>query len=149
MQTEDGGTYRSKMAQGFVDYAAWDNPTTAVNESYTATAVTDWSETWAEYTAEIDAGYPVHVGIESHSILGFGYWTGSFGSGPVKNYVVNWTTWGGWNGMWGLVDFDEVYTYTTLRVEGGAIPEPTSFAIWTLIGALGLAVGAYRRRKAA
>jgi hypothetical protein len=59
------------------------------------------------------------VGIPGHSILGFGYWTGTtpWHSTPT-DFVVNWTTWGGgWDGMWGLVEFDEVYAYTTMRVD--------------------------------
>ena len=140
MLTEDGGTSRSDMAQGFVDYAAWDDPTTPTDESYDATAATVMDPTWQQYTAEINAGYPVHVGIPGHSILGFGYCTLD-----GVDYVINWTTWGGdWDGMWGLVEFNEVYGFTTLRI-AGRTPEPASFAIWGLIGSMGLVVRRHRR----
>jgi hypothetical protein len=142
MQTEDGGTYRSNMAQGFMDYAMWDNPDTAVSESYNATSSTLWDTdaTWAAYIAEIDAGRPVHVGISGHSILGLGYWTsdGSHGTTAGENYVVNWTTWGpnnGWtDGQWGLIEFDEVYAFTTLEIgdHNPVIPEPASILLVSL-----------------
>lgn len=152
MRTENGGTYRSDMAQGFEDFAMWDDPDTPELESYHASATTDWSATWDEYIAEIDAGRPVHVGIPNHSILGFGYWTGTIqdsqGNFYTADWVINWTTWGGgWDGYWGLVDFGEVYAFTTLEVQD-IVPEPGSMIIWSVL-ALGLGVVWCRRRKAA
>ncbi len=124
MKTEGGGTYRGNMAQGFIDYAAWNDPETPLNESYSARSWTDWSENWNEYKAEIDAHYPLHTGISGHSILGVGYWTdpeGEYGE-PGEHYVVNMTTWGGSNNKYGLVKFDAVYAYTYLHVEEAAVP---------------------------
>jgi len=148
MRTEDGGTSRSNMAQGFIDFAAWDDPETTASESYEATAWTDWSETWGEYTSEIDAGYPVHVGIPGHSILGFGYWNDPEGVyGPeATDYVVNWTTWrGSAAGKYGLIEFSEVYAYTVLRVGNPVIPEPSSFILLGA-GAVSLLAYTWRRR---
>jgi hypothetical protein len=145
MRTEDGGTSRSNMAQGFIDYAFWNDPSTPAFESYYASATTDWSATWAEYGSEIDTGYPVHVGITGHSILGFGYWTGMtpWHTEPT-DFVVNWTTWGGgWDGLWGLVEFDEVYAFTTLRV-GQPTPEPAT----CVLALLGLGFGGALRAQA-
>ncbi|MFO8007214.1 MAG: PEP-CTERM sorting domain-containing protein [Candidatus Brocadiia bacterium] len=147
MRTVDGGTYRSNMAQGFIDYALWDAPTTGASESYNANAWTEWESagelTFDDYRAEIDAGYPVHVGIPGHSILGLGYY--------YENdlpYVINWTTWGGWDDTWGSVAWSEVYAATFLRIgdQIAAIPEPCT------LGLLGLAVigiCAARRRSRA
>jgi PEP-CTERM motif len=140
MRTADGGTSRSNMAQGFMDYAAWDNPATAVSEAYDSTAWTVWDESWNEYVSEIDAGYPVHVGITGHSILGLGYATDAQGI----PYVVNWTTWGGgWDGVYGLMPFSEVYAYTLLRVND--VPEPGTCVL--LLAGLGLLATRLRRRK--
>ncbi|NLE38204.1 MAG: cadherin-like domain-containing protein, partial [Pirellulaceae bacterium] len=126
MRTENGGTSRSRMAQGFIDFAAWDDPTTPVSEAYYATSSTKTStRSWTGYMSEINNGYPVHVGIEGHSILGVGFWTdpnGVYGA-PGTQYVVNKTTWGGGSAdKYGLIEFSEVYAYTILRIGDSVVP---------------------------
>ncbi|MBN1588433.1 MAG: tandem-95 repeat protein [Pirellulales bacterium] len=124
MRTQDGGTSRGNMAQGFIDYAAWDDPETPTSEAYYANSWTQGNENWAEYTSEINNGYPVHVGIPGHSILGFGYWddpNGVYGE-PHTQYVVNMTTWASSAGKFGLIEFSEVYAYTLLRVGDSVVP---------------------------
>ncbi len=144
MRTVDGSTYRSDMAQGFLDFVLWDSTQTAASESYNATAWTEWESTgrltFSDYRAEIDAGYPVHVGISGHSILGLGYY--------YENdlpYVINWTTWGGsWDDKWGSISWGEVYAVTFLRIGNpiASVPEPCT------LGLLGVAlIGVYSSRK--
>jgi hypothetical protein len=143
MRTVDGGTYRSTMAQGFLDFARWDSPLTSVSESYDAQAWTEWEDTgeltFDDFRAEIDAGYPVHVGISGHSILGLGYYYEN-----ELPYVMNWTTWGGaWNGTWGTIAWSEVYAATFLRIgDPVSAPEPSSLALLCLA-----VIGAYATRK--
>jgi len=101
--------------------------------------------TLAQYQAEIDAGRPVLIHIEGHTMMGCGY-TG-VGSNTIQ-VMDTWTpgphdmTWGGsYSGMahWGV---------TVLEVRGGTggepnIPEPTTLAL--LAG--GLAAVLRRRRR--
>jgi hypothetical protein len=153
--TSGGGTSPYDIGPGILDYLEWDDPTTSAPEKYVDnTVLTDFTPTWAEYTAEINSGFPVHVGIPGHSILGFGYWNDPSGVYGVAgtDYVVNMTTWGpanGWTtGVYGLIEFSEVYRLTTVRV-GDLVPEPASVIVWSLLGAVGIAFARRRKRKAA
>ncbi|MDY6914408.1 MAG: C39 family peptidase [Planctomycetota bacterium] len=90
-KTEDGGTSTGDIASGLKAYVEWDNPATAVNESYQATTAVgrvpsmlgDW--TYDALKGEIDAGRPViltagtdlykdglwvHAG---HAVVAYGY----------------------------------------------------------------------------
>ena len=89
MKTVDGGSYSSNIASGLEAYVEWDNPSTAVNESYSATATLNngnyYGGTWTYngFKAEIDASRPVlldivtyagtSLGWVGHSVVGFGY----------------------------------------------------------------------------
>ncbi|MGC9320574.1 MAG: clostripain-related cysteine peptidase, partial [Armatimonadota bacterium] len=125
-QTHNGGTSRSDMAPGLVDFCAWDDPTTASDESCTATATTYYTSsgwTYQDYCDEIDAGRPVHLGLTStaggHSVTGIGY----DNTGGKQEYLA-WTTWSGWPVVsWGWTGESQsgynfsVYAGTYLQVD--------------------------------
>ena len=88
MHTVNGGSYPANIASGLKAYAEWDNPATAINESYQATAsnIDDpywWGGTftYSSLKAEIDADRPVLLDVYTyhtsqwygHSIACFGY----------------------------------------------------------------------------
>jgi len=92
MMTEQGYSLESGITWGMQTFMAWDDPRTAENESWTATIATIAS--FAEYTAEIDAGRPVHLWLDSpalggHSVLGVGYYSTAGGT----DYYDLYTTW--------------------------------------------------------
>lgn len=96
--TRNGSTSRSNIGPGFVAFAAWDDPTTTTNESYTATYETNYTDygwTYEDFCAEIDAGRPVHLGLTSsaggHSVTAIGY-----DNTDGKRHYICWTTWSGW-----------------------------------------------------
>ncbi|KPK49671.1 MAG: hypothetical protein AMK72_03980 [Planctomycetes bacterium SM23_25] len=140
MQTVDAATYRNRIASGLRDFAAWDDPTTAVSESYAAVARTYYTfDGWGfeDFKAEIAAGRPVHLGITSHSVLAFGWWDLSTPADPDNYGYVCYTTWSGW-GMrqwrWdgqNVPDERSVYAATYLYV----VPEPHLLGL-ILVGAL-------------
>jgi len=133
MKTYNGGTSRSNMAAGFEAFAAWDCPWTETNESYAADATTYYTSsgwTFADFKAEIDAGYPVHLGITGqygHSILAVGYWDRTAAGDSGDYGYVCYTTWSGWGlteWRWDGVDvpYDmAVYGATYLRVYTSSI----------------------------
>jgi len=89
MKTVDGGSYTSNIVSGLEAYVEWDNPATAVNESYPATTTLDevpyygGSYDFNDLKAEIDAGRPVLLDIVTipvkdgslagHSVVAYGY----------------------------------------------------------------------------
>lgn len=89
MHTENGWTMYDDIRDGLEAYCEWDNPATAINESYQATAVLDvvpylgGACTYETFKAEIDANRPVQLGVEcfvqdwdsyvGHSVVGYGY----------------------------------------------------------------------------
>ncbi len=95
IRTSDGGTSRFNMPWGFENFGAWDDPRTSEIESHVFEATnyyTDSGWDYADYCAEIDAGRPVHLGLDStagaHSVLGVGY-----NNTGGKENVVLLTTW--------------------------------------------------------
>ena len=96
MHTTDGGSSSYGIMTGIEAYVEWDNPATAVNESYPATAtnldVPLYGGTFGydDFKAEIDAGHPVLLNMLTlskeqvapgvwvpqpygHTIVGYGY----------------------------------------------------------------------------
>jgi len=88
MQTVDGGSYSSNITSGLEAYVEWDNPNTAINESYEATATNidvpfyGGSLSYNAFKSEIDAERPVLLDVIcarqtsdwiGHSIVGYGY----------------------------------------------------------------------------
>jgi hypothetical protein len=101
--TKNSGTNRSTIARGLEMFGAWDDPRTIAIESrrFDATNVytaSGWN--YANYCAEINAGRPVHLGLDSsdgrHSVLGVGY-----NNTGGKQNVVLLTTW-----HWGLEEWE-------------------------------------------
>lgn len=93
--TSNGGSSRGNMAHGFEMFGAWDDPRTPEIESATfqcSTVYTFSGWSYADYCAEIDAGRPVHLGLNGatggHSVLGIGY-----NNTDGKTNVVVHTTW--------------------------------------------------------
>ncbi len=92
--------------------------------------------TWANYKAEIDAGRPVIIQLDGHTMLGYGY----SGSNTVDIYdtwnsVGETMTWGGsYGGMaqWGVMAL--------------TLPEPSTLALVAVSALVGLI--AYKRRRA-
>lgn len=112
----DGGTWSSNTPTGLRDYALWDDPATAINESYNCDSWLDdvsyYSGTfgWDAYKNEIDAGNPMlldliewHGGSDwyGHSVVGYGYQENMFDiriyDGAWQNITVGgfaiWDTW--------------------------------------------------------
>jgi hypothetical protein len=150
MKTEDGGTSRSNMAQGFIDFAMWDDPTTAICESYNATAWTDYTSpyggsfTYDVYTDWIDDGKPLHLGLNGHSVLAVGY-----DPDDLQENFICWTTWGSWDLTKWYWDGsgegqDDMFVYGATFLEVGA-PVPLPSAV--LLGMLGMGVAGFRLRK--
>lgn len=154
MLTHDGGTARANMADGFMDFAMWDDPTTSILESYYSTAVTDYiptagwwpsggTFTYSAFTSWIDSGKPLHLGITGHSVLAVGY----DATDPKENYLC-YTTWGSgltkwyWDGTGVPYGGMSVYGATYLDI-GAQVPVPAA----VLLGILGLSVAGIKLRK--
>jgi hypothetical protein len=146
MKTQNGGTYRSDMPQGFEDFAMWDDPATPILESYYSTAWNGYTSagtlTWTNFKAWIDTGKPLHLGITGHSVLAVGYDEND----PRPNYWC-WDTWGGgtlryclWDGTG--IGGRAVYGATFFEV-GAQVPVPAA----VLLGILGLGVAGLKLRK--
>jgi len=89
-KTVDGGTWPADMPAGVEGYVEWDNPDTAIDESYEATAALHntpnqgGSFTYADLKAEIDAGRPMLLNVYTfvykgddlptgHTVVAYGY----------------------------------------------------------------------------
>ena len=101
--------------------------------------------TFADYMAEIDAGRPMMIQVEGHSMLGYGYddAASSLFIYDTWNNAENSMTWGGtYAGLaqWGVTGF--IPTGSTVP-----IPEPSVYAM-TMIGLFMVGMVAYRRRVA-
>jgi hypothetical protein len=89
LKTVDGGTWDTDMPAGMEDYVEWDDPGTAVDESYEATAALHntptqgGSFTYADLKAEIDADRPMLLNLATipyangdslgHTVVAYGY----------------------------------------------------------------------------
>ncbi|MCK4818293.1 hypothetical protein KA005_21160 [bacterium] len=151
MKTHNMSTSRSNMAQGFEDFAMWDDPTTPILESYYSTAWTGYTSnitfSYDIFTDWIDDGLPLHLGIRSatvgHSVLAVGY----DATDSKENYLCH-TTWGSgltkwyWDGTGVPYGGMAVYGATFLEV-GAQVPVPAA----VLLGILGLGVAGWKLRK--
>lgn len=105
-----GGTSDPNIASGMEDYIEWDDPTTAINESYAATTWNEYTHdpeyiepgwtpgefVWADFVAEIDAGRPMLLSWGGprggHTTLGYGY-DDMNSDNPLDWQVIHYTTW--------------------------------------------------------
>jgi len=99
--------------------------------------------TFAQYKAEIDAGRPVLIHVEGHTMLGLGY---DEAAGPTVELYDTWSTgphsmpWGGsYSGM-------PHRSVTVVEMSGGIVPEPSTLAMVCIAAGLVLA-GCVRRRR--
>jgi len=132
METEDGGTSRRNniMTHGMKTFAAWDDPRTPEIESRKFTTQNVWTSleggSWdyADYCAEINAGRPVHLGLDSddggHGVLGVGY----YNQGGTEDVVLL-TTWHSGLQQWEWEN--ETHSGHNFSVYGArlATPDPT------------------------
>jgi hypothetical protein len=99
--------------------------------------------TWDQYKAEIDAGRPVLIQVEDHTMLGYGY-----NDSSGQQLIVLHDTWDTgshtmtWGGSYsGLA----MYGVTCLTLQGG-VPEPSTIVLVGMAGLTGLVVFVRRRR---
>jgi hypothetical protein len=100
--------------------------------------------TWAQYVAEVNAGRPVLIQVEGHTMLGYGY-NDSSGQQSIVLYDTwdtssHTMTWGGsYSGL-------EMYGVTCLTLQGG-VPEPSTIVLLGMAGLTGMITFVRRRRS--
>jgi hypothetical protein len=149
--TQNAGTSRSDMAWGFQNFGAWDDRRTSAIESQrftTSTKYTSSGWTYNDYVAEINAGRPVHLGLDStkggHSVLGVGY-----NNTGGKSDIILLTTW-----HQGLQEWEwsnethsgygfSVYGATTMTAQTGTTPLLSAYfsLAHTYVGNLAVTIG--------
>ncbi|MGW8255866.1 MAG: PEP-CTERM sorting domain-containing protein [Thermoguttaceae bacterium] len=124
----------------YVNYAGYDYKTLYTQLIYSETA--PYGFTYAQYMAEIDAGRPVMIQIEGHSMYGYGY-------DAANSLVYVYDTWNPngqnpgvmtWGGTYAGMDHWGVEV-----LELAPVPEPSTLAMLAGLGVM-FAVG-YRRRR--
>ena len=101
--------------------------------------------TFADFEAEINAGRPVIVQIEGHTMLGYDY-------NADTNQIMVYDTWAPsgqnpgimtWNGTYSGM---QMYGVMVFEPSGGTVPEPATLGLLAL-GGVTLIVQRYRRRR--
>lgn len=134
----------------YLDYAGYD--AAVLYNQYIDDEGHTFGFTFSQYRAEIDAGRPVLIHIDNHTMYGYGYddvgslvyvydtWGDQDGGGPYTNgQNPGYLTWGG------LYDGLEHYGVTVLEIS--AVPAPSSLVSLVSLGALGLAISVGRKLK--
>ncbi|MBN1787473.1 MAG: PEP-CTERM sorting domain-containing protein [Sedimentisphaerales bacterium] len=114
--TEESGMYGIRE---YIEYRGYQ--VESLYNQYIDTQELDFGFTFAQYMAEIDAGRPVLIHIDNHSMFGYGY-------DAANNSVLLHDTWtSGQHAMtWGgYYDGKEHYGVTVLTV----VPEPATIAL--------------------
>jgi len=132
---DDGGNVGSTLSNGVLyDHGTWDSyfSVNLASGSYTA-SITQYDNFWNGNN--LSDGF-THDGNPNFTFdLGFG--------GATQPMF---------NGVWDSIDpRTSAWAFHILDVEdaGVVIPEPATFIVWSLLGAIGVAAGLYRRRRAA
>ena len=129
----------------YVNYCGYGsgNPDTNFFNQYIDAKGATYGFTFDEYKAEIDAGRPILIHVEGHSMYGYGYDTGADGLAETIILHDTWNpgqhtmTWGGTYS--GLMH----YGVTCVTVTNG-VPEPATMSLLAL-GGLGVLIR--KRRK--
>jgi len=127
----------------YVKYCGYDYKTLYTQHIYVSSSSFPLGFTYPQYQAEIDAGRPVLIQVEGHTMLGYGYDAANNLVDVYDTWAPNGQnpgtmTWGGaYSGMnqWGVVVMDPV-------------PEPSTIVL-LVAGACGLCIYGFRRRKRA
>jgi hypothetical protein len=129
----------------YVTYAGYSYNT--LYNQYIDTLGLTYGFTYAQYCAEIDAGRPVLIHIENHTMFGYGY--NNTGMLPMVHVYDTWSpdgmqpgvlVWGGTYGSTGWAHMG----VTVMEITGGIIPAPGAI----LLGSIGIGlVGWLRRRR--
>jgi len=135
----------------YVDYAGY-SYNNLYNQYIDALGLT-YGFSYADFMAEIDAGRPVMVHIENHSMYGYGYYLDPTGApminvydtlGPNQGWPNNGTNPGvlAWGGAYGTTGMYH-YGVTVLELTGGVIPAPGAI----LLGSIGIGLVHWLRRR--